>query len=103
MRQVRAIQLRVWAMPWLCEATVRTPRRVPGRTMTANRTASSASLTIISGGSASSPSSTGGHGALDAVLDRHAAGVGPPVADRREHRRVTGAGNELRTLGLGQR
>ena len=48
-------------MPWLCDATVRISAIVvPGRTMAANRTASTTSLTIISGGSSSSPSSTGG-------------------------------------------
>ena len=48
-------------MPWLCEATVRTwSSVVPGRTIVANRTGSTTSLTIISGGSSSSPSSTGG-------------------------------------------
>ena len=43
------------------------------------------------------------HGALDAVLDRDAARVGPPVPDRRQHGRVAGTGNELRTLGLRER
>ena len=72
---------------------------VPGRTITANRTASTASLTIISGGSSTQPVEHRRHRALDAVLDRHAARRRPPVPDRREHGRVAGTRHELRTLG----
>ena len=48
-------------MPWGARRPcARRPAAVPGRTSTANRTATRASRTITSGGSASSPSSTAG-------------------------------------------
>jgi hypothetical protein len=59
--RLAAIQSRVCAMPCVCEAMVRTSlSSVPGRTSTSNRTATTASRTITSGGSGSSPSSTAG-------------------------------------------
>ena len=100
----RAIQLRVCAMPWLCEATVRTwSSVVPGRTIAANRTGSTDLLDDHQRRVVEQPVEHRRHRALDAVLDRHAAGVGPPVPDRREHGRIAGTRHELRTLGLRQR
>ena len=91
-----------------CRGCARRPsgsRRVvvPGRTMTANRTASTTSLTIISGGSSSSPSSTGGTApsTLFSIGTQPASAL--PVPDRGEHGRAPRARHQLRAPGLGQR
>ena len=100
----RAIQLRVWAMPWLCDATVRISSIVvPGRTMAANRTAQHHLFDDHQRRVVEQAVQHRWHGALDAVLDRHTARVGLPVPDGGEDGRVPRARHQFRAPGLGKR